>query len=221
VRTFKEHRPGDAMSQSITLAITKGRVLQEALDILDKIGIRPEEEIESSRKMVFPTNRNDIRLMILRGMDVTTYVEHGIADLGMSGRDIILEHGGNGFYEPLNLHIGQCNMMVAGLKDEGTLPNRLRIATKFVNTAKRFYAEKGIQVDIIKLYGDMELAPISGLAHRIVDIVQTGNTLRANGLVPLELIEKISTYLIVNKIALKTKYDKIQPLIDALGGATR
>jgi ATP phosphoribosyltransferase len=208
------------MNQQITIALTKGRVLGDELEVLENIGIRPLDDMESSRKLVFETNMSDINLMILRGMDVATYVEHGIADLGMSGRDVILEHGGNGFYEPLDLHIGKCDIMVAGLKNEGALPGRLRIATKFVNTAKRFYAEKGVQVDIIKLYGAMELAPVTGLAHRIVDIVETGNTLRANGLEALELIEKISTYLIVNKISLKTKYQRIQSLIDSLGEVT-
>lgn len=208
------------MSETLTLAVTKGRVLKDSLDILAKVGIEPTEDMSSSRKLVFETTRPGFRLMVLRGMDVPTYVEQGVADLGMSGRDVLLEHGGDGYYEPLDLRIGQCQIMVAGLKDEGPLPKRLRIATKFVNTTKRFYAEKGVQVDIIKLYGAMELAPLTGLAHRIVDIVETGNTLKANGLVPIERVEIISTYLIVNKIALKTKHRYITPLIEGLAGVT-
>jgi ATP phosphoribosyltransferase len=209
------------MNTPITLALTKGsRALKPSLELLSSIGISPIEDISKSRKLVFDTNRVDLKLMILRGMDVATYVEHGIADLGMSGKDVLLEHGGNGFYEPLDLGILRCKIMVAGLKNEGELPPRLKIATKFTNIAKRYYAEKGVQVDIIKLYGAMELAPVTGLANRIVDIVETGNTLKANGLVPMEQVEDISTRLIVNKISLKTRHAMVQPLIDALAGAT-
>ena len=204
------------MSGALVLGLTKGRVLQSELQLLKEIGIEPTEDVLSSRKLVFATNDPGVQLMVLRGMDVATYVEHGICDLGMSGKDVLLEHGGNGFYEPLDLRLGQCRMMVAGLPDEGELPSRLKIATKFTNTAKRYYAAKGIQVDIIKLYGAMELAPVTGLAHRIVDIVETGNTLKANGLVPLDLIEEISTRLIVNESAYKTKYADIRKMVDAL-----
>jgi ATP phosphoribosyltransferase len=210
-----------SMTTPITLALTKGsRALAPSLELLSSIGISPIEDISKSRKLVFDTNRADLKLMILRGMDVATYVEHGIADLGMSGKDVLLEHGGNGFYEPLDLGILRCKIMVAGLKNEGELPPRLKIATKFTNIAKRYYAEKGVQVDIIKLYGAMELAPVTGLANRIVDIVETGNTLKANGLVPMEQVEDISTRLIVNKISLKTRHAVVQPLIDALAGVT-
>ncbi len=208
------------MSNALTMAVTKGRVLADSLDILARVGIEPLEDMSSSRKLVFETSRPGFRLMVLRGMDVATYVEQGVADLGMSGRDVILEHGGGGYYEPLDLKIGRCKIMVAGLRDEPRLPKRLRIATKFVNTTKRFYAQKGVQVDIIKLYGAMELAPVTGLAHRIVDIVETGNTLKANGLVPIEVVEEISTQLIVNKISLKTKHAAITPLIEELARAT-
>lgn len=207
------------MAGNLVIALTKGRVLADELGLLSKIDIQPLDDPHTSRKLVFQTNRDDVEIMVLRGMDVATYVQHGIADIGMSGKDVLLEHSGSGFYEPLDLGLGQCRIMVAGLKDEPELPARLRIATKFTNTAKRFYSAQGIQVDIIKLYGAMELAPVTGLAHRIVDIVETGNTLKANGLVPMELIENISTRLIVNESAYKTKYLVIKELIDALGQA--
>ena len=165
---------------------------------------------------MFTTSREDVSLLLLRGSDVATYVEHGIADLGMAGKDVLLEHGEQGYYQPLDLKLGQCRIMVAGLQDEAPLPGRLKIATKFVRTAKQYYAERGIQVDIIKLYGAMELAPVTGLAHRIVDIVETGNTLKANGLVAMEHICDVSTRLIVNKTAMKIKYGIINALIEQL-----
>ena len=203
------------MSAKLIIALTKGRVLTDELSLLAQIGIKPNEDPQKSRKLVFETNR-EVEIMVLRGADVATYVEHGIADLGMSGKDVLLEHSGAGFYEPLDLGLGRCQIMVAGLKNEPELPSRLRIATKFTKTAKRYYAAQGIQVDIIKLYGAMELAPVTGLAHRIVDIVETGNTLKANGLVPMELIADVSTRLIVNESSFKTKYERIKSLIDAL-----
>ncbi len=208
------------MKKPLTIALTKGRVLRDELDLLSQIGITPEEDPDNSRKLVFNTCRDDVQIMVLRGMDVATYVEHGIADLGMSGKDVLLEHSGASYYEPLDLGLGRCQIMVAGLTDEPPLPARLRIATKFVNTAKRYYAERGVQVDIIKLYGAMELAPVTGLAHRIVDIVETGNTLKANGLEPLELIEEVSTRLIVNKSAYKTRFAEIRAIVDALEAVT-
>ncbi len=202
----------------LVIALSKGRVLDEELALLAKIGITPAEDPQQSRKLVFATNHDDVSIMVLRGMDVATYVEHGIVDLGMCGKDVLLEHGGHGYYEPLDLGLGKCRLMVAGLQDEGELPSRLRIATKFTHTTKRYYAARGIQVDVIKLYGAMELAPVTGLAHRIVDIVATGQTLKANGLVALELIAEISTGLIVNESAYKTKYAAIRSIIDALEG---
>ncbi len=206
------------MASEIMIALTKGRPLEQALELLDGIGIQPAEDISKSRKLVFDTNLSDTRLMILRGSDVATYVEHGIADLGFAGRDVLLEHGEEGYYQPLDLGIGKCDMMVAGLAEEGPLPKRLKIATKFVNIAKRYYADLGVQVDVIKLYGAMELAPVMGLAHRIVDIVETGNTLKANGLVPMEHIAKISGRLIVNKSSMKMKHAQVQSIIDSLEG---
>lgn len=208
------------MNKKMTIAVTKGdRIVAKQLALLDKIGIKPVEDPSTSRKLVFATSRADVDLMILRGSDVATYVEHGIADLGMAGKDVLLEHGEQGYYQPLDLKLGPCRIMVAGLKDEPPLPSRLRIATKFVETAKRYYASQGVQVDIIKLYGAMELAPVTGLAHRIVDIVETGNTLKANGLVAMEHIVDISTRLIVNKTAMKIKHQAVQHLIDQLAKA--
>jgi len=204
---------------SVTIALTKGRPLKDALALLKEIKIEPIEDISISRKLVFDTNRPDIKLLVLRGIDVATYVEHGIADMGMAGRDVILEQGEHGFYQPLDLKIGICQIMVAALKNEKPLPGRIKVATKFVNIAKRYYAEIGVQADIIKLYGAMELAPVTGLAHRIVDIVETGNTLKANGLVTIAHIADISARLIVNKSSMKTKYGSVQKLIVQLSEA--
>ena len=205
------------MNQNVTLAVAKGgRILSAQLELLAKIGVEPLDDMKTSRKLIFDTNRENLQLVLLRGADVATYVEHGIADLGMTGKDSLLEHGEEGYYQPLDSKIGQCSIMVAGLRDEPPLPSRLKIATKYEKTAKQFYAEKGIQVDVIKLYGAMELAPITGLAHRIVDIVETGNTLKANGLVTLEHITDISTQLIVNKVSMKMKHRKMQNMIDEL-----
>jgi ATP phosphoribosyltransferase len=205
------------VNQNVTLAVAKGgRILSAQLELLAKIGVEPLDDMKTSRKLIFDTNRENLQLVLLRGADVATYVEHGIADLGMTGKDSLLEHGEEGYYQPLDLKIGQCSIMVAGLRDELPLPSRLKIATKYEKTAKQFYAEKGIQVDVIKLYGAMELAPITGLAHRIVDIVETGNTLKANGLVTLEHITDISTQLIVNKVSMKMKHRKMQNMIDEL-----
>jgi ATP phosphoribosyltransferase len=204
------------MSQDLMIALTKGRVLVDELAILAKAGVEPLEDPTASRRLVFDTNQDRVKIMILRGMDVATYVDHGIADVGMSGKDVLLEYPGTGYYEPLDLGVGRCALMVAGLIDESELPSRLRIATKFTNTAKRYYAERGVQVDIIKLYGAMELAPVTGLAHRIVDIVETGNTLKANGLRSIELITQITTRLIVNTSSYKTKFDQVRKLIDSL-----
>jgi ATP phosphoribosyltransferase len=202
---------------AILLALTKGdRVLEQELELLDRIGIVPIDDIKKSRKLIFATRRPDVSLMVLRGSDVATYVEHGIADVGVSGKDVLLEHGEAGYYQPLDLGIGRCRMMVAGLAEEPPLPRRIKVATKFVKTAKRYYAEQGVQVDIIPLYGAMELAPVTGLAHRIVDIVETGNTLRANGLVPMDFICEISMRVIVNKVSMKIKHAVISSLLAEL-----
>ena len=170
------------MKTIITLALTKGRVLQETLPLLAEIGIAPLENLESTRKLVFATTHEHVQLVVLRGSDVPTYVQFGTADMGVSGKDVILEHGGEGFYEPLDLGIARCRLMTAGMKDAPLKSGRIRVATKFINIARRYYAEQGRQVDVVKLYGAMELAPMKGLADEIDDIVDTGNTLRATGL---------------------------------------
>jgi ATP phosphoribosyltransferase len=201
------------VSQEVTIALTKGRPLVDALAILKMIDIKPLDDIQKSRKLVFDTNHDSIKLMVLRGVDVATYVEHGIADMGVAGRDVLLEQGEHGYYQLLDLKIGICQMMVAALDNAETPPGRIKVATKFVNIAKRYYAELGVQADIIKLYGAMELAPVTGLAHQIVDIVETGNTLKANGLVTIDHIADISSRLIVNKTSMKLKHKEVQNLV--------
>ena len=203
----------------ITLALTKGRILKETLPLLDQAGIEPLEDIFSSRKLVFETNRPELRLLILRGSDVATYVQFGAADIGVAGKDLLLEHQGDGYYEPLDLGIARCKLMTAAAKGAPSHQGRLRVATKYVNIARKFYAEQGRQADLIKLYGAMELAPILELAHEIVDIVDTGNTLKANGLEVRDEIADISARLIVNKAAMKTKFSSIQSIVDAIGQA--
>lgn len=200
----------------ITLALTKGRILKETLPLLEAAGIVPSEDIATSRKLVFETNNPDLRLLILRGSDVPTYVQFGAADIGVAGKDGLLEHQGDGYYEPLDLGIARCKLMTAVPVGAQVQTGRLRVATKYVNVARQFYAAQGRQADLIKLYGAMEIAPILGLAHEIVDIVDTGNTLRANGLEPREEIADISSRIIVNKAAMKTKYTEIQAIVDAL-----
>jgi ATP phosphoribosyltransferase len=174
------------------------------------------EDVFVSRKLVFPTNKKDIRLIILRGADVPTYVQFGAADIGVTGKDVLMEHQGNGYYEPLDLGIAKCKLMTAAPVGFSSYKGRRCVATKYVNVARRFYAQNGIQADLIKLYGAMELAPILDLANEIVDIVDTGNTLRANGLETRDEIANISARLIVNKGAMKTKYSSIQSIVDAL-----
>ena len=207
------------MKLKLLLALSKGRTLQQELELLERIKIMPKENPIKSRKLVFETNRADISILVLRGSDVVTYVQHGIADLGMVGNDILIEHKGDGFYEPLDLGIGKCKLTVAAPENELAHDGRLKIATKFTNTVKRYYALKGQQVEIIKLFGAMELAPVMGLAHRIVDIVETGETLRANGLVPIEEILDISTKLIINESSYKTKFADIKSLVNEIGSS--
>lgn len=207
------------MKEIITLALTKGRVLQETLPLLAEIGISPLEDLQSTRKLVFATTHAQVQLVILRGSDVPTYVQFGTADMGVSGKDVILEHGGEGFYEPLDLDIARCRLMTAGMKNAPLKSGRIRVATKFVNIARRYYAEQGRQIDVVKLYGAMELAPMMGLADEIVDIVDTGNTLRANGLEARDVIAPVTSRLIVNKAAMKTKHEIMQPIIGLLAAA--
>tara|TARA_B110000858_G_scaffold49102_1_gene56589 strand:- start:1431 stop:2054 length:624 start_codon:yes stop_codon:yes gene_type:complete len=200
----------------ITIALTKGRILQETLPILAKAGIIPEEDISQSRKLLFDTNIDDVRLLILRGSDVPTYVKFGAADMGVVGKDILLEHGSDGLYEPLDLNIACCQLMTAGMIGVSPKMGRIKVATKYVNIARKYYAARGSQVDIIKLYGAMELAPIMTLSDEIVDIVDTGNTLAANGLEPRDKIFDISSRLIVNKAAMKMKHLGIKEILGSL-----
>ena len=183
-------------------------------------GIEPADDPDKSRKLILDTNQENVKLLVIRATDVPTYVQYGAADLGVAGKDVLLEHGGEGLYEPLDLKIARCKLMVAG--PESTNFNgeqRLRVATKFVNTARRYFASQGKQVEVIKLYGSMELAPLVGLADCIVDVVDTGGTLKANGLKPLLHIADISSRLIVNKAAMKMKHAQVKQLIDAIGKA--
>jgi ATP phosphoribosyltransferase len=197
----------------LTIALSKGRIFEEALPLLAHTGIRPVEDFATSRKLILATNRADVTLVIVRAADVPTYVEYGAADVGIVGKDVLLEQGGSGLYEPLDLKIARCRMVVAGLANAGPSQGPLRVATKYVNTTRRYYAAQGKQVETIKLYGSMELAPLVGLADRIVDLVDSGHTLKANGLVALEEIATISSRLIVNKAAMKMKHDKIVTFI--------
>ncbi|SFM41331.1 ATP phosphoribosyltransferase [Marinobacter zhejiangensis] len=207
------------MTDTITIALSKGRILKETLPLLKEAGIELLDDIDKSRKLVFPTTDPNVRVLIIRATDVPTYVQYGGADLGVAGKDVLMEHGGEGLYEPLDLNISCCRLMTAGPKGVTPPQGRLRVATKFVNLARRYYASKGLQADIIKLYGAMELAPILGLADEIVDIVDTGNTLKANGLEPRELIANISTRLVANRASMKIKHQKLQPIIEKMGAA--
>ena len=204
------------MSESLTIALTKGRILKETLPLLASVGIEPLDDVDRSRKLIFDTTHSEVRLVIIRGTDVPTYVRHGAADVGVVGKDILLEHGAEGLYEPLDLGIARCRLMTAGPVGWRSDGARIRVATKFVNIARRHFARQGVHADVIKLYGAMELAPIMDLADLIVDIVDTGNTLRANGMEPLEEIASISSRLIVNKAAMRSRHALIQGLIDRL-----
>jgi ATP phosphoribosyltransferase len=201
---------------NLTIALNKGRILKETLPLLAQAGIEPLEGIDNSRKLVFATNQAHIRLLVLRGVDVPTYVQFGVADLGVSGKDTLLEVGSDDFYEPLDLGIARCRLMTAAKVGSVQPQGRFKVATKYPNIAKQFYATQGKQADIIKLYGAMELAPLLDLADEIVDVVDTGNTLKANGLEPREHIADISSRLIVNKASMKMKYREIQTLLDDL-----
>ncbi|MGB7933416.1 MAG: ATP phosphoribosyltransferase [Gammaproteobacteria bacterium] len=207
------------MTTPITIALSKGRIFRETLPLLAAAGIEPLEDPDTSRKLILDTSQDDVKLVIIRAADVPTYVEYGAADLGVAGKDVLMEHGGNGLYEPVDLGIARCRLMVAGPELGIPRTRRLRIATKYVQSTRRYYADRREQVEIIKLYGSMELAPLVGLADLIVDVVDTGNTLRANGLVPLEHIADISSRLIVNKAAMKMKHQRIAGLIAGIKAA--
>lgn len=204
------------MSDTITIALSKGRILDDTLPLLEAIGIEPAEKPGKSRKLIIDTNHDNVKLVIIRATDVPTYVEYGAADIGVAGKDVLMEYGGTGLYEPLDLDIAKCKLMVAGRPGATDKPGTLRVATKFVNIAKRYFAEQGRQVETIKLYGSMELAPIVDLSDVIVDLVDTGNTLRANGLEPLEHIAHISSRLVVNKASMKTKHATVRKFVDDL-----
>ena len=205
--------------KKLVIALTKGRILEEVLPLLETAGLSPAEDIYKSRKLIFDTNLEDVQLMILRGSDVPTYVELGSADIGITGKDILMENGSDGYYEPLDLKLAKCKLMTAAPVNQTATPKRLRVASKFVNIAKDYFSGQGQQVDIIKLNGALELAPIMGLADCIVDIVDTGNTLKANGLEPREHIADVSTRVIVNKASMKIKHDRIQSLLERLSKA--
>lgn len=209
---------------TITIALSKGRIFDETAALLKGAGIVPKDDPETSRKLIIETSRPDVRLIIVRASDTPTYVQYGAADLGIAGKDVLMEHGGGGLYQPLDLGIACCRMMVAvpeGFDYERAVQQgaRLRIATKYIQTAREHFAAKGVHVDLIKLYGSMELAPLVGLADAIVDLVSSGDTLRANRLRAVEEIAPISSRLIVNQVALKLKREALQPLIDSIARA--
>ncbi|NOT11382.1 MAG: ATP phosphoribosyltransferase [Methylococcaceae bacterium] len=200
----------------LTIAVSKGRIYEDALPLLAEAGIVPTDDPKTCRKLILSTTRDDVQLVIIRATDVPTFVEYGAADLGIAGKDVLLEHGADSLYEPLDLKIACCRLMTATRVDAPEHKGRIRVATKYVNTARKYFAEKGIQAEIIKLYGSMELAPLVGLADCIVDLVDTGSTLKANGLVPRELIMNISSRLVVNKAAMKMKNQAIALLLEQL-----
>ncbi len=207
------------MSLTLTIALSKGRIFKETLPLLAAAGIVPIDDPETSRKLILDTQQPDVKLVIIRATDVPTYVQYGAADLGVAGKDVLLEHGGEGLYEPLDLNIARCRLMVAGHPGHQPRLSRPRIATKYPNTARRWFADQGRQVEVIKLYGSMELAPLVGLADYIVDVVDTGNTLKANGLAPLEHIADISSRLIVNKAAMKMNHARIKAVMAQMAAA--
>jgi ATP phosphoribosyltransferase len=210
----------------LRLALSKGRILEETAPLLERVGARPKEDSERSRKLILATARRGLRLILVRAADVPTYVEHGAAELGVAGKDVLAEHGGGGLYQPVDLGIAACRLMVAtrrGFDYRAAVRQgaRLRVATKYVQTTHAHFARKGVHVDLIRLYGSMELAPLLGLADAIVDLVATGKTLKANDLVAAEEILPVSARLIVNQAALKTRRAELQPLIDAFSKAVR
>jgi ATP phosphoribosyltransferase len=212
--------------QGITLALSKGRIFEETLPLLAAAGIVPTDDPETSRKLIIDTNRPDVRLVIVRASDTPTYVQYGAADLGIAGKDVLLEHGGGGLYQPLDLKIARCRLSVAtpaGFDYEQAVRRgaRLKVATKYLHTAREHFAAKGVHVDLIKLYGSMELAPLVGLADAIVDLVSSGGTLRANNLVEVEHIMDISSRLVINQAALKVKHELLMPILEAFEGAVQ
>lgn len=207
------------MEKPLTIALSKGRIYKDTLPLLEAAGIRPVDDPVTSRKLILDTNLDHVKVVVIRATDVPTFVERGVADLGVAGKDVLMEHGGENLYEPLDLQIAKCRMMTAGVVGAPEPTGRMRIATKYVKSAQEYFASLGQQVEIIKLYGAMELAPLVGLADRIVDLVETGNTLKANGLEPLEEIAHISSRLVVNKAAMKMKSRQVKSLIDLMSAA--
>ncbi|MEN3366104.1 MAG: phosphoribosyltransferase [Burkholderiales bacterium] len=214
------------MSQQLTLALSKGRIFEETLPLLRAAGITVTEDPETSRKLILATNDPNVRVIIVRASDVPTYVQYGAADFGVAGKDVLLEHGGAGLYQPIDLEIAKCRMSVAvpaGFDYANAVRQgaRLRVATKYVEVARQHFAAKGVHVDLIKLYGSMELAPLVGLSDAIVDLVSTGSTLRANHLQEVEHIMDISSRLVVNQAALKLKRERLQPILEAFDKASK
>lgn len=201
----------------LTIAISKGRIYEDAMPLLAAAGVRPTVDPDKSRKLILPTSRDDVQLLVIRATDVPTYVEYGAADLGIAGKDVLVEYGAEGLYEPLDLGIARCRLMTAARVGACLDGKNLRVATKYVKTAQRYFAQKGVQAEFIKLYGSMELAPLVGLADCIVDLVDTGSTLKANGLEPRELIMDVSSRLVVNKAAMKMKHQAVCEFIRQVG----
>tara|TARA_B100001142_G_C14312055_1_gene647012 strand:- start:336 stop:977 length:642 start_codon:yes stop_codon:yes gene_type:complete len=204
------------MPNKITIAVSKGRIYDETVPLLAKLGIVLKDDPKKSRKLILDTNQSNIKVLIIRATDVPTYVERGGAELGIAGKDVLMEYSGDSLYEPVNLGIAKCRMMLAGLKDAKPIIDRPRVVTKYTNITRNYFADRGQQVEIIKLYGSMELGPVLGLSDWIVDLVDTGNTLKANGLVALDHIADISSSLVVNKAAMKMKNELIKPIINQL-----
>ena len=200
----------------LTIALSKGRILDQTLPLLEKAGISIAKSELESRKLILDTNLSDVKVIVIRASDVPVFVQHGAADFGIAGKDVLLEHGANGIFELLDLGISRCRLMVASKKDQDLNKSTLKVATKYVKSAKEYFYRQGKQVEVIKLYGAMELAPIVGLSDCIVDLVDTGNTLKANNLVPIELIQEISSRLIVNSAAFNTKHKDIKQWIQKI-----
>ena len=209
------------MSTDLTIALAKGRILDETLPLLARAGIEPVDDLQTSRKLVFATNHADINLVLIRSADVPTYVQYGAADLGIAGKDVLAEHGGDGLYERVDLKIAPCRMMTAGFAGRALPRTRLKVATKYPEITRRFFLEQGRQVELIKLYGSMELAPVVGLSDIIVDLVDTGNTLKANGLTPFDVIMEITSRLIINRASLKMKNRAVKALVERIEQAVQ
>jgi len=207
------------MKETLTIALSKGRIFKETMPLLQAAGIEALDDPETSRKLILDTNHDDVKLVIIRATDVPVYVQYGAADLGVTGKDVLMEHGGEGLYEMLDLKIAQCRLMTAGIEGKPLPEGQLKVATKFVNCTRKYFARQGRQIELIKLYGSMELAPIVGLADIIVDVVQTGGTLKANGLVPMEHMADISSRIVVNTASMKMKDARIKTLLDHLKNA--